>query len=65
MDYARMAGEYLEEVARIDRRLEELRQEGRRHRQVDLWERMGRLMEIRDDLRVTAHVLQRRGEQRL
>ena len=27
----------------------------------DLWQRVGQLMEIRDDLRVTAHVLQRRA----
>lgn len=61
MDYERMAQEYLEEVERIDRRLEQLRQACCLHREADLWERMGKLMEIRDDLRVTAHVLQRRG----
>ena len=61
MDYKRMASEYLEEVARIDRRLEQLRRENRAHREADLWVRMGALMEIRDDLRVTAHVLQRRA----
>lgn len=61
MDYERMAREYLEEVARIDLRLEQLRQACRLHRETDLWERIGRLMEIRDDLRVIAHVLQRRS----
>lgn len=60
MDYKRMASEYLEEVARIDRRLEQLRRENRAHREADLWVRMGALMEIRDDLQATAHVLQRR-----
>ena len=59
MDYKRMASEYLEEVARIDRRLEQLRRENRAHREADLWVRMGALMEIRDDLQATAHVLQR------
>lgn len=61
MDYERMAREYLAEVERIDRRLEQLRQLWRLRREADLWERIGKLMEIRDDLRVTAHVLQRRG----
>lgn len=61
MDYERMAREYLTEAERIDRRLEELRRENRLHLQSDLWERIGRLMEIRDDLRVTGHVLQRRA----
>ena len=61
MDYKRMASEYLEEVARIDRRLEQLRRENRAHREADLWVRMGALMEIRDDLQATAHVLQRRA----
>lgn len=61
MDYKRMASEYLEEVARIDRRLEQLRRENRVHREADLWVRMGALMEIRDDLQATAHVLQRRA----
>ena len=61
MDYKRMASEYLEEVARIDRRLEQLRRENRAHREADLWVRMGALMEIRDDLQATAHVLQRAG----
>ena len=61
MDYKRMASEYLEEVARIDRRLEQLRRENRAHRAADLWVRIGTLMEIRDDLQVTAHVLQRRA----
>jgi len=56
-----MASEYLEEVARIDRRLEQLRRENRAHREADLWVRMGALMEIRDDLQATAHVLQRRA----
>lgn len=46
MDYKRMASEYLEEVARIDRRLEQLRRENRAHREADLWVRMGALMEI-------------------
>lgn len=57
MDYKRMASEYLEEVARIDRRLEQLRRENRAHREADLWVRMGALM----DLQATAHVLQRRA----
>ena len=48
MDYKRMASEYLEEVARIDRRLEQLRRENRAHREGD-------------DLQATAHVLQRRA----
>ena len=61
MDYKRMASEYLEEVARIDRRLEQLRRENRAHREADLWVRMGALMEIRDALQATAHVLQRRA----
>lgn len=61
MDYKRMASEYLEEVARIDRRLEQLRRENRAHREADLWVRMGALMEIRDDLQAMAHVLQRRA----
>lgn len=61
MDYKRMASEYLEEVARIDRRLEQLRRENRAHREADLWVRMGALMEIRDDLQATAHALQRRA----
>ena len=61
MDYKRMASEYLEEVARIDRRLEQLRRENRAHREADLWVRMGALMEIRDDLQAPAHVLQRRA----
>ena len=61
MDYKRMASEYLEEVARIDRRLEQLRRENRVHREADLWVRMGALMEIRDDLQATSHVLQRRA----
>lgn len=61
MDYKRMASEYLEEVARIDRRLEQLRRENRAHREADLWVRMGALMEIRDDLQATAHVLQCRA----
>ena len=61
MDYKRMASEYLEEVARIDRRLEQLRRENRAHREADLWVRMGALMEIRDDLQAKAHVLQRRA----
>ena len=61
MDYERMAREDLTEAERIDRRLEELRNTERLHRQSDLWERIGRLMEIRDDLRVMGHVLQRRA----
>ena len=61
MDYKRMASEYLEEVARIDRRLEQLRRENRAHREADLWVRMGALMEIRADLLATAHGLQRRA----
>ena len=61
MDYKRMASEYLEEVARIDHRLEQLRRENRAHREADLWVRMGALMEIRDALQATAHVLQRRA----
>lgn len=61
MDYERMAREYLEEAARIDQRLEQLRQACRLHREADLWERIGKLMEIRDDLRVIGHVLQRRS----
>ena len=74
MDYKRMASEYLEEVARIrlniikeerrihmDQELEQLRRENRAHREADLWVRMGALMEIRDDLQATAHVLQRRA----
>lgn len=61
MNYQQMACEYLEEVARLDRRLEQLQRENRRHREPDLWVRIGTLMEIRDDLRVTAHVLQRRA----
>lgn len=56
MDYKRMASEYLEEVARIDRRLEQLRRENRAHREADLWVRMGALMEIRDDLQATANM---------
>ena len=48
-------------MARIDRRLEQLRRENRAHREADLWVRMGALMEIRDDLQATAHVLQRRA----
>ena len=61
MNYQQMVCEYLEEVARLDRRLEQLQRENRRHREPDLWVRIGTLMEIRDDLRVTAHVLQRRA----
>ena len=62
MDYDRMAQEYLEEVGRLNRRLDQLRKEARLRRESDLWQRVGQLMEIRDDLRVTAHVLQRRAE---
>ena len=65
VDYLRIAGEYLEAVDRIDRRLAQLRRENRARRQADLWECMGHLMEVRDDLRATAHALQRRGEGRL
>ena len=61
MDYKRMASEYLEEVARIDRRLEQLRRENRAHREADLWVRLGALTAIRDDLQATAHVPQRRA----
>lgn len=61
MNYQQMACEYLEAAARLDRRLEQLQRENRRHREPDLWVRIGTLMEIRDDLRVTAHVLQRRA----
>lgn len=61
LEYERMAREYLEEVERIDRRLEQLRQANYAHREADLWVRIGTLMEIRDDLQVTAHVLQRRA----
>ena len=56
-----MAKAYLEEVARLDRRIAQLRRQSRTHREGDLWPRIGRLLEIRDDLRVTAHVLQRRA----
>ena len=56
-----MAREYLEAAARLDRRLEQLRRENRRHREPDLRVRIGILMEVRDDRRVTAHVLQRRA----
>ena len=61
MEYELMAKAYLEEVARLDRRIAQLRRQSRTHREVDLWPRIGRLLEIRDDLRVTAHVLQRRA----
>ena len=61
MDYDRMAQEYLEEVGRLNRRLDQLRKEARLRRESDLWQRVGQLMEIRDDLRVTAHVLRRRA----
>lgn len=61
MDYGRMAQEYLEEVGRLNRRLDQLREEARLRRESDLWQRVGQLMEIRDDLCVTAHVLQRRA----
>ena len=60
MNYDRMAQEYLEEVGRLNRRLDQLREEARLRRESDLWQRVGQLMEIRDDLRVTAHVLQRK-----
>ena len=46
---------------RLDRRIAQLRRQSRTHREGDLWPRIGRLLEIRDDLRVTAHVLQRRA----
>ena len=65
MDYATMAQGYLEEVARLDRRIAQLRQEGKINREGDLWPRIGKLLEIRDDLRVTAHVLQRRAARSL
>ena len=61
MDYDRMAQEYLEEVGRLNRRLDQLRKEARLRRESDLWQRVGQLMEIRDDLRATPHVLQRRA----
>ena len=61
MNYDRMAQEYLEEVGRLNRRLDQLRKEARLRRESDLWQRVGQLMEIRDDLHVTAHVLQRRA----
>ena len=61
MEYELMAKAYLEEVARLDRRITQLRRQSRTHREGDLWPRIGRLLEIRDDLRVTAHVLQRRA----
>ena len=61
MEYELMAKAYLEEVARLDRRIAQLRRQSRTHRAGDLWPRIGRLLEIRDDLRVTAHVLQRRA----
>ena len=61
VNYQQMACEYLEAAARLDRRLEQLQRENRRPREPDLWVRIGTLMEIRDDLRVTAHVLQRRA----
>ena len=61
MEYELMAKAYLEEVARLDRRIAQLRRQSRTHREGDLWPRIGRLLEIRDDLRVTAHVLQRRA----
>ena len=61
MEYELMAKAYLEEVARLDRRIAQLRRQSRTHREGDLWPRIGRLLEIRDALRVTAHVLQRRA----
>ena len=61
MEYELMAKAYLEEVARLDRRIAQLRRQSRTHREGDLWPRIGRLLEIRDDLRETAHVLQRRA----
>ena len=61
MEYELMAKAYLEEVARLDRRIAQLLRQSRTHREGDLWPRIGRLLEIRDDLRVTAHVLQRRA----
>ena len=48
-------------AARMNVQLEQLRRENRVHREADLWVRMGALMEIRDDLQATAHVLQRRA----
>ena len=65
MDYGRMAGEYLEEAERIDQRLQQLRQLCREHREADLWIRIGGLMEVRDDLRVMGHLLQRRAAKSL
>ena len=61
MDYQRMAGEYLAEVDRLTRRVEQLRRSPRFRHEPDLWNRVGHLLEVRDDLRVTAHVLQRRA----
>ena len=61
MNYDRMAQEYLEEVGRLNRRLDQLRKEARLRRESDLRQRVGQLMEIREDLPVTAHVLQRRA----
>ena len=39
MDYGRMAQEYLEEVGRLNRRLDQLREEARLRRESDLWQR--------------------------
>ena len=61
MEYELMAKAYLEEVARLDRRIAQLRRQCRTHREGDLWPPIGTLVEIRDDLRGTAHVLQRRA----
>ena len=61
MNYQQMAREYLEAAARLDRRLEQLRPGHRPHREPDLWVRIGTLLEIRDELPVTAHGLQRRA----
>ena len=37
MNYDRMAQEYLEEVGRLNRRLDQLRKEARLRRESDLW----------------------------
>ena len=45
--------------------LEQLRERNRSQRESDLWVRIGGLMEVRDDLRVMGHVLQRRAAKSL
>ena len=49
----------------IFREVEQLRRSPRFRHEPDLWNRVGHLLEVRDDLRVTAHVLQRRSAGRL